>query len=42
MQKEKSHNLQRIIRELGQEKIIELLTDQIPASDLNSLLLEVF
>ncbi|WP_419875299.1 hypothetical protein [Candidatus Pristimantibacillus sp. PTI5] len=42
MQKEKPHNLQRIIRELGQEKIIALLTDQISASDLNSLLLEVF
>jgi hypothetical protein len=35
-------NLNRIIRKLGVEKIVDLLTEQIPGSDLNTLLLEVF
>ncbi|MGO4548501.1 hypothetical protein AB4Z29_27305 [Paenibacillus sp. 2TAB23] len=42
MQKEDSPNLHRIMRELGHDKVIEMLTERIPASDLNSLLLEVF
>ncbi|WP_138754410.1 hypothetical protein [Paenibacillus sinopodophylli] len=42
MQRDHSPNLHRILRELGQDKIMTLLTKQISASDLNSLLLEVF
>ncbi len=36
------NNLDRIVRELGVEEIVELLSERIPGTDLNTLLLEVF
>jgi hypothetical protein len=36
------NNLQRIVRELAVENIVELLSERISGADLNTLLLEVF
>jgi hypothetical protein len=36
------NNLERIVRELGVEEIVELLSERISGADLNTLLLEVF
>jgi hypothetical protein len=36
------NNLERIVRKLGVEEIIELLSERISGTDLNTLLLEVF
>ncbi|MCQ6268349.1 hypothetical protein M1K46_22440, partial [Fictibacillus sp. WQ 8-8] len=37
-----SYILERIVKELGVEQIVELLTDRIPETDLYTLLLYVF
>jgi hypothetical protein len=42
MESDPSYNLERIIKELGVEQIVELLTDRISGSDLYTLLLQVF
>ncbi|MDM5196518.1 hypothetical protein QUF79_00185 [Fictibacillus enclensis] len=42
MKSEPSNHLKRINKELGIERIVELLTERIPGSDLSTLLLQVF
>jgi hypothetical protein len=42
MPSELPNNLQRIVRELGVQEIVDLLSERISGSDLNTLLLEVF
>lgn len=42
MKPDEQNNLQRIVSELGVERIVELLSEQISGTDLNTLLLEVF